>query len=158
MKKYNRICVIGNSGAGKSTFSRKLAEKLNYPLCHIDKIIWKAGWKEVSDEERLEKIQEFIAQDKWIFDGNAKSTYGIRLAKADLVIFLDLNPLLCCYRVILRMLMNEKREDMAFYRYILTYRKKIVPLFYQAYEKYKNSVDLIVVKTPQEIEKLLAEF
>ena len=168
MKEYKRICVIGNSGAGKSTFSNKLAKKFDYPLCHSYKIIWQAGWVKAPKGELINKIQEFIAQDKWIFDGNGKSTYDIRLAKADLVIFLDLNPFLCCWRAIFRALTTSHRLDMAedcveridfeFYRYILTYRKKVVPVFYQAYEKYKENVDLIVVKNQKELDVLLEKF
>ena len=33
-----RILIIGNCGAGKSTFARALAEKTGLPLVHLDKL------------------------------------------------------------------------------------------------------------------------
>ncbi len=35
-----RIIVIGCGGAGKSTFSRNISDKLNIPVYHLDKIFW----------------------------------------------------------------------------------------------------------------------
>ena len=34
------IILTGNRGAGKSTLSRKLSDKLNIPVYHLDKIFW----------------------------------------------------------------------------------------------------------------------
>ncbi|WP_413699614.1 shikimate kinase [Psychromonas sp. KJ10-10] len=48
-----RINVIGTSGSGKSTFSQKLALKLNYPYLEMDNMFWKANWVESSNEEFL---------------------------------------------------------------------------------------------------------
>jgi uridine kinase len=40
-----RIVVIGCSGSGKSTFSRKLQQLTGNPLHHLDKIYWLPDWE-----------------------------------------------------------------------------------------------------------------
>ena len=40
-----RIAVIGTSGAGKTTFSRRLAAALSAPHIELDAINWGAHWR-----------------------------------------------------------------------------------------------------------------
>ncbi len=49
--KPKKINVIGTSGAGKSTFSKKLAQALNYPYIEMDKVFWESNWKWPTDEK-----------------------------------------------------------------------------------------------------------
>jgi adenylate kinase family enzyme len=39
-----KIIVIGSSGSGKSTFSRKLSRAMNIPVYHLDALFWKPNW------------------------------------------------------------------------------------------------------------------
>lgn len=65
-----KILVIGISGAGKSTFTRKLSEILHIPLICLDKLFWKPGWVK-KDQDIFEKeVLEQIKTDAWIIDGN----------------------------------------------------------------------------------------
>src|SRR4029077_16885614 len=41
----NRIMVVGNAGAGKSTFARRLGGKLALPVIHLDSHFWRPGWQ-----------------------------------------------------------------------------------------------------------------
>ncbi len=72
MKKIN---VIGTTGSGKSTFSRKLADKLSYPCAHMDELFWKPNWVESSDAEFFPKVESFVSKDSWVLDGNYKREY-----------------------------------------------------------------------------------
>lgn len=65
----SKIVVVGVSAAGKSTFSRKLAQSLNLPLTLMDSIMWKPGWNYVGDEETVRKLDEASAQPEWIIEG-----------------------------------------------------------------------------------------
>jgi len=48
-----RINVIGTSGSGKSSFSKRLAEKLDVPYIELDALHWKPNWTESTDEELI---------------------------------------------------------------------------------------------------------
>lgn len=43
-----RIMVIGCSGSGKSTFALELGRITGIEVTHLDRLNWRAGWKEVS--------------------------------------------------------------------------------------------------------------
>ena len=66
----NKIIVLGCSGSGKSTFSRKLHEKTNLPLIHLDNIWWKPDRTHISRDEFDHKLVEILKSDKWIVDGD----------------------------------------------------------------------------------------
>lgn len=85
-----KIMIFGDSGAGKSTFAKKLGEQLGHEVLHLDEIMEKMG------REDKAAIGNFIAAETakatWIMDGNAftKDKYA-RIAAADLVIVFDIN-------------------------------------------------------------------
>ena len=94
-----RVLVIGSCGAGKSTFSRRLHKLTGLPLLHLDRHYWKPGWVESEVDEWKAKVEELIAGDEWIIDGNYGGTMEMRMRRADTVIWLDLPRYLCTYRV-----------------------------------------------------------
>ncbi|MDR1025859.1 MAG: hypothetical protein LBL47_00530 [Lactobacillus sp.] len=167
MKKYKRICIIGNSGSGKTYLSKILTKRTGLPLYHIDKIYWLPGWVRVPVEECRAKVVEMSEADEWIFEGNNKSTFRERFDRTELVVFLDVTPVLCCFRALKRMMLDKVRDDMAegceerfdwkFCRYMLTYRKKIRPVVEALIEEYKDKVDFCVVKNKKERDKFIEE-
>lgn len=114
--RMKRILVIGSSGAGKSTFARKLGEKTGLPVIHLDRLYWKPNWVETADKDEWKRVvRKALAGDAWIMDGNYSGTLEMRLAKCDMVIFLDMPPALCVYRVLKRVALSygKTRADMA---------------------------------------------
>lgn len=110
-----KIIVIGSGGAGKSTFSRHLVEKLGLPVVHLDKLFWHPNWTRTPEDEWVEIVRGEIARDEWIMDGNFGGTREMRLQACDTVIFLDMPRWLCMYRILKRTLLYRKstRPDMA---------------------------------------------
>ena len=51
----SKIIVLGNSGSGKSTFTKKLAEKLNIDYLHLDPLVYKYSWDKPEFEEMESK-------------------------------------------------------------------------------------------------------
>jgi adenylate kinase family enzyme len=89
MKSGHKIIVLGCSGSGKSTFSKKLQEATGLPLVHLDNIWWRSDRSHISREEFDRKLDEILQGKEWIVDGDYSRTYEIRFRSCDTVIFLD---------------------------------------------------------------------
>jgi adenylate kinase family enzyme len=111
--KYNRIILIGCMGSGKSWLSKRIAEITGYSLFHLDVEHWKPGWVMSSKEEKIARQQEIINGDKWIIDGTYGSTMELRFAAADLIIYLEINRLVCIWSAAKRT--GKKRSDLPDY-------------------------------------------
>jgi len=112
-RRMRRIVVLGNAGSGKSTFARRLGERLALPVVHLDLLFWEPRWKETDNEVFRSRLSIAIAGDAWVCEGNyARRSFDLRLAKADLVIWLDTPRLQCLGRVVLRTLLGRPRPDL----------------------------------------------
>ena len=105
-----RVIVIGCSGSGKSTFSRKLREKTGLPLHYLDMIFHKPDKTTLSREEFDTLLMQILENDEWIIDGNYQRTMALRLGYCDTVIWLDY-PLDVCLSGI-EQRRGHKREDL----------------------------------------------
>src|SRR5690242_2688376 len=110
-----RILIIGSSGAGKSTLGRLLAGRLGLPLLSLDALHWRPGWTEPPEAEWRAIVAAAVAGEAWIVEGNYAGTLGLRLPRADTVIWLDYPRHVCLYRVLKRILLwrGRVRPDMA---------------------------------------------
>lgn len=110
-----KIIVIGSPGAGKSTFSRALAEKTGLPLHHLDRLWWNPGWVESEKEVFDAKLAEILVTDSWIIDGNFNRTLPMRLDACDTVFYLDYPRSVCIRGVLSRIRKNRgiTRPDMS---------------------------------------------
>ena len=97
-----KILVLGNSGSGKSTFTSKLAKRLNIKYLHLDTIIYKHDWKTPEIEELQKHIDLFLKEDDWIIDGNFLKKATSRFELCDTIYFLDINRFTCFFSVIHR--------------------------------------------------------
>lgn len=106
---YNRIIIVGNNGSGKSFLSRELSVITGLPLVHLDLEFWGPNWTQPSKEEWINKQQELVSKEKWIIEGNHTATMELRFEKAELIIFLDVNRIVCLASVMKRL--GKKRSD-----------------------------------------------
>lgn len=82
LSNFRRIAIVGRPGGGKSTFAIQLAQTLDIPVFHVDKIFFTDHWVERKKEDFLKLHTEWINQPTWIIDGNAlNSSLGDRYAK-----------------------------------------------------------------------------
>ncbi len=156
-----KVIVIGCPGAGKSTFSRKLRDKTNLPLFHLDMIFWKSDKTTVSREEFDERLETVLNQDQWILDGNYGRTLEMRLKECDTVFLFDLPPEICLLGA--RSRIGTVREDMPwvereldeeFKEWILDFPNKELPHVYSLLKRYPNK-EMIVFHSHQEVDEYL---
>jgi adenylate kinase family enzyme len=110
-----RIMIVGQPGAGKSTLAARLGERTGLPVIHIDKIHWQAGWLERSKAEKTRLCLEAEQQDQWVFEGGHSATWPSRLARANMLVWLDLPVGQRLWRVVRRAIvgLGRTRPDMA---------------------------------------------
>ena len=137
-----KVIVLGCPGSGKTTFSKRLAEKLGLPLYHLDAVWHKPDKTHITREEFDSRIQEIFATDSWIIDGNYNRTIEIRLAACDTVFLFDLPTEVCLEGAISRvgrdrtdMPWKEKELDRGFKEQIESFAEKSLPTIYDLIEK-----------------------
>ena len=104
-----RVMIMGQPGSGKSTLARALGARTGLPVVHIDLIHWQAGWVERSREEKTRLCRQVEARDAWIFEGGHSATWDERVARVDLLVWLDRPVGLRLWRVLGRSWRNYGR-------------------------------------------------
>ncbi len=85
-----RILVYGVTGSGKSTLARRVAARLGLPYHPVDDLTWEPGWVPVPHEVQRERIAAVCADDNGVLDHAYGAWLDVPLARADLVVCLDL--------------------------------------------------------------------
>ncbi len=105
-----RVMIVGQPGSGKTTLAREMGKRTGLPVIHIDTIHWQSGWVERSKDEKTRLCREVEARDRWIFEGGHSVTWDSRIARADLLIWIDRSWPLRFWRVLLRALICRGRS------------------------------------------------
>lgn len=168
IKEYNRIIIIGNSGSGKSYLSKQLAVITGLPLIHLDNEYWHPNWEKPPREEWLKKQNDLIQKDNWIIDGNYNGTMKLRFRAAELIVFLDMNRLVCMLSALKRD--GTKRSDLPDYleerldheffdfcKWIWTFSKTGRKTILALHNKYPHK-QFFVIKNRRALKKLLQEW
>ena len=160
---YKRVAVIGCPGGGKSTFSRALRDRVDLPLYHLDAIYWRDDRTHLSREEFYPLMQEIIARDEWIIDGNYNATLEWRISACDLLIFLDYPAEVCLEGV--RARRGQKRSDMPwveegddqeFLEFIRAFEAESKPRILELIGKYPDKA-VVTFRSREEAEGYLGE-
>jgi adenylate kinase family enzyme len=85
-----RILVYGVTGSGKSTLARQIGERRNLPYHAVDDLTWEANWVPVPVDVQRQRITEICAGDDWVIDSAYGAWVDVPLARADLIVGLDL--------------------------------------------------------------------
>ncbi len=112
-----KISILGYSGAGKSTFARKLGDLYGAPVLHLDKVQFKPNWEERERSEKERIVADFLdANSSWVIDGTYSGLhFDRRLDESDLIVMLLFNRFTCFKRVLsrYRRFKGKTRPDMA---------------------------------------------
>ncbi|HWF57623.1 MAG TPA: adenylate kinase [Candidatus Dormibacteraeota bacterium] len=98
----DRVAVVGNSGAGKTSLARGLAHLLGAPYTELDAIFHQPGWTELDDREFRRRVGVLVAEPRWVIDGNYQQVRDLIWARADTMVWLDLPRTLVLRRVVWR--------------------------------------------------------
>jgi adenylate kinase family enzyme len=97
-----RILIYGVTGAGKTTFAKRLGERTGIPFHHVDDLTFEPGWKQVSDEGQREAIGRIVEGDEWILDTAYGKWIDLPLSRVQLVLGLDYPRWLSLWRLLAR--------------------------------------------------------
>lgn len=106
-----RVAVIGTSGAGKTTFARRLAQITGGLHIELDAIHWQPNWVELPQEELRERVSRAATQERWVIDGNYSKVRDLIWRRATHIVWLNY-PFLTVftrvlYRTVRRLIIRE---------------------------------------------------
>jgi len=157
-----RVLVIGCSGTGKSTFAIAVGELTGLPVIHIDQLFWQPNWTQVPHELYLARLDQAVAGERWIIDGNNPSTLDRRIPRADTILWLHRSRAVCYWRVVRRVIVSygQVRPDMApgcperfdwdFIRYIWRFPRFYRPRMVEALDRHDAWARTIVLRSDAE--------
>ena len=159
-----KIIVIGCPGAGKTTFSERLRDKIGLPLFYLDAIWHKADKTHISRDEFDMRLGEILSLDSYIIDGNYSRTIERRIAACDTVFLFDMPIEVCLGGVISRI--GKKRPDMPWIdteldprlkREIEEFPSKNLPAIYSMLDRHKDKI-IVVFKSREQADDFLNSF
>ena len=160
----NRIIVIGCPGSGKSTFARRLRDKLGLPLYYLDQIWHKPDKTHIPREEYDARLAEILALDAWIIDGNYSRTIESRIKACDTVVLFDLPTEVCLDGAVSRL--GKGRYDMPwietelnprFKKEIEEFPAKNLPMIYALIDQYKDGKSVVIFKSRAEADDFIRQ-
>lgn len=162
-----KVLVIGSSGAGKSVFAARLAERTGLPLIHLDAVYWRPGWIKTPKDEWVRTVDRLLARPRWVMDGNYSGTLDRRIAACDTVVFLDLPRAVCLWRVARRLIVyrHGARPDMTpgcserltgeFIRWIWEYPRKQRPRVLEKLAALRPDQRAVILRSGAEVDDFL---
>ena len=157
-----KVIVIGCPGAGKTTFSEKLRDRIGLPLFYLDAIWHKPDRTHISRAEYDERLGEILSLDAWIIDGNYSRTVERRLAACDTVFLFDLPVEACLEGAIARL--GKARYDVPWIdtqldprlkQEIEDFPSKNLPVIYELLEQYKDGRQIVILKSREQADAFL---
>jgi adenylate kinase family enzyme len=159
----DRVVIVGAGGAGKSELAREISRRTGLPIVYLDRLYWRPGWEPGPKDEFRRGVDEAVAGERWIIDGNFLSAGDARFERADTVVFLDLPRTLNLARALRRAVRDRGRRrpdlpegcpegfDWAFYKWIWNWGRDDRP---QILEKLTHARGTVVdLRSPADVKR-----
>jgi len=147
-----RVVILGRGAAGKSVLAARLGEITGLPVVELDRLFWRPGLVATPPGEWAAEQRRLARQESWIMDGDLGpyDVPGVRLAAADTVVVLDFSLPRCASRAVRR-----SRERADFWRWLISYRRRSLPLVLAAIDAHAASADVRVLASPRAVRRFL---
>jgi adenylate kinase family enzyme len=99
-----RVAVVGNSGSGKTTVGRQLADRLQVPFVELDAVFHQAGWRALPLDEFRHTVADLVTADGWVVDGSYSAVRDLVWSRADTVVWFDLPRRTVMWQIVRRTL------------------------------------------------------
>lgn len=107
-----RISVIGSSsGAGKTSFGRRLAAQLGLRFIELDALHWGPAWTPLDADTFRGRVEPELGTDGWVIDGNYGKLGELIYERADTVVWLDVPLRVALWRIVRRTLRRIRRGE-----------------------------------------------
>jgi adenylate kinase family enzyme len=147
-----RVVILGRGASGKSTLARGLGRITKLPVIELDKVFWLPGLLPTPRDAWSFLQQQLATREQWIMDGDLGPYDAVeaRLRRADTVILLDFSLIRCAWQAVKR---SRERGD--FWRWVIAYRRKYLPLLLQAIAQHASTADVLIFREPRAAERFL---
>ncbi|ARU51448.1 AAA family ATPase [Cellulosimicrobium cellulans] len=104
-----RIAVAGVSGSGKTTLARRLGERLGIPHTELDALHHGPAW--TPRPAFLDDVRALVAQAAFVTEWQYTTARPLVLARAEVLVWLDLPTHLTMRQVVVRTLRRSVRRE-----------------------------------------------
>lgn len=148
-----RVIILGRGASGKSNLASKLGEITGLPVIELDKLFWQPGLQALPRDEWVKTQRSLVAQERWIMDGDLGQydAVEVRLQAADTIILLNFALVRCAWWALRR---GRERSD--FWRWLIAYRRRSLPVLMQAISKFAPHAELHLIRNPKQLRRFLA--
>jgi adenylate kinase family enzyme len=148
-----RVVILGRGAAGKSVLAARLGSMTGLPVIELDRFFWRPGLAATPRAEWAGVQRGLARGESWIMDGDLGpyDELGVRLAAADTVVILNFSLLRCAWRALRR-----SRERADFWRWVVGYRRRSLPLILRQIASHAGSADVFVLTSPRAVRGFLA--
>jgi adenylate kinase family enzyme len=170
-ERLRRVVVVGTSCAGKSTFSRRLADVIAAPHVELDLLHWGPNWTPRDDFR--DAVARATKQPTWVVDGNYSVVRDLVWERCTTVIWLDYPFTVVFGRALRRTSRRVFRREALFagnretltralfdpegvlWWVLRTYRRRRRELSARMAEPEYNHAEFVVLRSPADAEAFL---
>lgn len=133
-----KILIIGNVASGKTTFAKKLSNKLKIKYYELDNIVFDSKNNKRSLTEQKQIINNINKNDNFILEGTLRHNLYFLLSLADQIYFLNPSIFIIKFRIIKRYFKQKIQLEKANYDINLSLLKSMFK-WANEFEKNKNN-------------------